>query len=112
MTTTAHTPGPWAFDPESGEIYFSDGDVEPMLAVVYAENTSAQQYRADGQLIASAPALLKALKLMVGKGAQDHDENGICLHCGRDNDGHTDEPCSDDCPGQIARAAIELAVGA
>ena len=27
-----------------------------------------------------------------------NDENGQCRHCGRDNEGFENEPCSDDCP--------------
>lgn len=26
------------------------------------------------------------------------DENGHCVHCGRDNTGYEDRPCSDECP--------------
>ena len=26
------------------------------------------------------------------------DENGLCVHCGRDNTGYEDQPCSDECP--------------
>jgi hypothetical protein len=26
------------------------------------------------------------------------DENGHCVHCGRDNNGYEDQPCSDECP--------------
>ena len=28
----------------------------------------------------------------------NNDENGQCRHCGRDNEGFENEPCSDDCP--------------
>lgn len=27
-----------------------------------------------------------------------NDADGFCIHCGRDNNGHEGEPCSDDCP--------------
>lgn len=26
------------------------------------------------------------------------DENGHCVHCGRDNNGYENQPCSDECP--------------
>lgn len=28
----------------------------------------------------------------------DNDYNGICRHCGRDNNGYEADRCSDDCP--------------
>jgi len=33
----------------------------------------------------------------------DNDETGHCRHCGRDNRGEEDGPCSDDCPRQDIR---------
>lgn len=27
-----------------------------------------------------------------------NDENGQCIHCGRDNRGYEGSPCSDECP--------------
>jgi len=29
------------------------------------------------------------------------DEHGVCRFCGRDNEGHENEPCSDDCPSEV-----------
>jgi len=29
------------------------------------------------------------------------DERGVCRFCGRDNEGHENEPCSDDCPSEV-----------
>lgn len=59
--STKHTPGPWAYDNATGEVYRDDGDVCPMIANVYRDNTSDTQADADGRLIAAAPELLKAL---------------------------------------------------
>lgn len=64
MTIVAkHTPAPWAYDKETGRIYHADGDVEPTVAVVDLENTSPEQAKADGCLIAAAPRMLAALTL-------------------------------------------------
>ena len=30
--------------------------------------------------------------------AAENDAEGFCIHCGRDNNAHEGEPCSDDCP--------------
>jgi hypothetical protein len=57
-----HTPGPWKFDAESGEVFHDDGDVCPLVATVNEEGTSAEQFFADGDLIAAAPELLAALE--------------------------------------------------
>ncbi len=57
-----HTPGPWAYEPTSGAIYYADGDVEPEIAVIDQDNMSSEQADADGRLIAAAPDLLAALR--------------------------------------------------
>lgn len=51
--------------------------------------------------------VLAALKGLLGD--RRNDEAGYCVHCGRDNRGHEDEPCYEECPGEIARAAIAKA---
>lgn len=56
-------------------------------------------------LIDAAPKLLEALVDLLG--GVGHT-NGLCHHCGRDNRGYENEPCSDDCLGEKARAAINL----
>ena len=50
-------------------------------------------------------ALANALRDLLGE--HRHDERGTCLHCGRDNSGYENEPCSDDCPDEVARAALK-----
>jgi hypothetical protein len=57
-----HTPGPWAFRHESGEVYYSDGDVEPLIATVHSDNVDEPQFRADAALIAAAPEMFAALR--------------------------------------------------
>lgn len=61
MTTAAHTPGPWAYEPTSGAIYFADGDVEPVIADINQDSVSIEQADADGILMAAAPDLFAAL---------------------------------------------------
>jgi hypothetical protein len=56
-----HTPQPWAYEEETGRVYHADGDVEPTVAVVDLDNTSPEQAKADGCLIAAAPKALAAL---------------------------------------------------
>jgi hypothetical protein len=60
-----HTPMPWAYEEETGRIYFADGDVEPTIAVVDLENSSPGQAKADGNLIAAAPKLLSACQMLL-----------------------------------------------
>ena len=62
MKTIESTPGPWAYEEETGRIYYADGDVEPTIAFVYLDNTLPEQSKADARLIAAAPELLAALE--------------------------------------------------
>ena len=65
----------------------------------------------------ACPALLEALKDLLGDAPDTHEVNGRyeCRHCGREwsamcGDNEVPENCpSDDCPGFIARAAIAKA---
>ena len=56
---------------------------------------------AQGYVEAMARANFEAVALL----PSDNDENGLCKHCGRDNTGEEDGPCSDDCPRQEIRFA-------
>ncbi len=66
---------------------------------------------------AAAPDLLAALEDLLGPNPDTHEVNGRyeCRHCGREwsamcGDNEVPENCpSDDCPGFIARAAINKA---
>lgn len=67
-----HTAAPWKYNPEDGEIYMDDGDVQALIATVNLECVSEEQGNADGQLIAAAPELLDVVKVIlstVGTGA-------------------------------------------
>jgi len=57
MDAIKHTPGPWAFDAESGEIIHKDGDVNPVIATVHFDNTEPERAVADGFLLAAAAEL-------------------------------------------------------
>ncbi len=63
MTQITHTPGPWGFDRATGEVFYDDGDVTPLIASVAhdSETVSFEQACADMALIAAAPDLLEAL---------------------------------------------------
>ena len=78
----------------------------------------------DDRLIAAAPALLAALKDLLGISVDivAGEERDTCRHCGRDYTEDNMEEAekgndplylcpSDDCPGYIARHAIALAEG-
>lgn len=60
-----HTPAPWAYEEETGRVYFADGEVEPTIAFLDLENTSPVRAKADGHLIVAAPTLLAACRMVV-----------------------------------------------
>jgi hypothetical protein len=64
-TGTAHTPGPWSYDRDSGEVIFDDADVCPRIATVDLESASPEQAEADGCLIAAGPDMFEALRDVV-----------------------------------------------
>lgn len=57
---SAHTPGPWAYEPTSGAIYYADNDVEPCIAGINQDSVSVEQSDADGYLMAAAPDMFAA----------------------------------------------------
>lgn len=61
--STAHTPGPWAYDAPWGRIFYNDDEGSaafPSIAWIETDNTSTEQAAADAALIAAAPDLLHA----------------------------------------------------
>ena len=59
-----HTPGPWIYDKETGEVFTDEKYVQPRVAQVDLDNvTDIEQGHADGCLIAAAPDLLEALEV-------------------------------------------------
>lgn len=129
MTTmkAAHTPGPWRSHDHRDKrhreyaIMAGEGEGAVKVASCHTHHVPWDVAAVNSHLIAAAPEtaaerdrlkeinaeLLAALKDLLGD--RRNDENGRCLHCGRDNRGYDLEPCSDDCPGQVARAAIARA---
>ncbi len=68
MGEVKHTPGPWAYC-DDGEIYHADEDgVLPRIATIDMDNVSPEQAEADCRLIAAAPDMLAALKVVAGSG--------------------------------------------
>lgn len=61
----AHTPGPWKVT-DRFEISMDDGDVQPLVATVNADDASVsnEQAEADARLIAAAPDLLDVLRVL------------------------------------------------
>ena len=62
VAAAKHTPGPWAYEEETGRIYRADGDVEPTIAFVELDNTPPEQAKADGHLLAASLKLREALR--------------------------------------------------
>jgi hypothetical protein len=123
MTDAKHTPGHWALDDKTGSITWGNVDYGAALGaggfVVASHSISripnhqserlTEEHKANARLIAAAPDMLAALEDLLG--TIRHHKNGHCVHCGRDNSGYLEDPCSDDCPGEKARAAIAKAKG-
>ena len=40
---TRHTAAPWAYDEDTGTIYYADGDVNPAIAYIEGDNGSPEQ---------------------------------------------------------------------
>ena len=114
---TGHTPGPWKTDTSHAHewegITIWAGDV----VIAHVVSDQHGQEHGNARLIASAPALLAALKDLLGDkpdfvqdAAARMADEFECRHCGRAY-APVDIPetvldCSEDCPGRIARQAI------
>lgn len=119
MTKTPYTPGPWRIA-ETTKVLLDnarlirpvdDRNYEYGAVAAIAIGTSQQ----DAHLIVAAPELLEALEGLLGDTGDLRDDM-TCAFCGRDYSGDEDkDPCgeceSDDCPANIARAAIAKAKG-
>ncbi len=83
MENTRHTPASWFYDEDDARIYCDDGNVRPTIAYVEKEGVAPEQVKADGLLIAAAPALLWACKTlaedcrMALNGEWDRSEGGF-----------------------------------
>jgi hypothetical protein len=114
-----HTPGPWgvAEAAPDDKMMRVGSNLDPNTEITKNGGMRIAQVIgpdriANARLIAAAPDLLAALKDLLGDNRLHgnlNDETGHCVTCGRDNSGHETEPCSDDCPAEIARAAIAKA---
>lgn len=62
--TASSTPGPWKVANDGFEIVMDDGDVEARVGCAFVDNTEDDQARADARLMAAAPEMLAALKLL------------------------------------------------
>jgi len=73
---TEHTPGPWGYDEELGEVFYDDRDttgkgVMPRIATIDLGNVAPfYQALADGNLIAAAPDLLAAVRAILFQTSQ------------------------------------------
>ena len=136
-----HTPGPWRLsDTPKDEIfnrYLLTGPGNEIIATIHAPMAPVElpesEVEANARLLSSAPDLLEALRNMITTEdivfVPESDafvEYYECQHCGRiyddDNDDNDDpygavppqipQMCeSDDCPANVARAAIKRATG-
>lgn len=114
--------GPWTIQPcaddhgETTVICDAEGfTVAKIPSAVWDESAALQfpQDAANARLIRGAPDCLAVLRDLISCDVPcDLNEGGECRHCGRDNSGYEDQPCDDECPGQIARALIAQIEGA
>ena len=66
------------------------------------------------RLASAAPDMLEALRGLLGKASFALTSDGWqCNYCHREYSSHDEKPtsCIDDCPGEIARAAVAKATG-
>jgi hypothetical protein len=110
--TAQHTPAPWKVrhTHQCGR-YEVRGPGDTFTGQPHGAWICGDANETNAHLIAAAPELLAALIDLLGDTPRNNAD-GECTHCGRDNSDHRNEPCSDDCPGEIARAAIAKATGA
>jgi hypothetical protein len=106
-----HSPGPWHrnIPPATKYVTIYRGRNTHVCDVIPSRSISPEEAEANLTMIAAGPTMLAALKDVVGTGVNNLDVDGICMHCGRDNSDHRDDPCSDDCPGEVARTALQVA---
>lgn len=89
MIQSKHTPGPWHTDGECGNIFtaYYDGQLNGYLATVSIDGLIAntrsdrkQEGLANARLIAAAPDLLEALKIILVQYGDDDRDNSVRLH--------------------------------
>ena len=104
------TPGPWFKTYENdGNGHFTQWfDVGP-AKVFFHGNDEIEEAEANANLIAAAPDLLEALKVICPPEQADFNDIGECCWC---DEGVEGEQCTSNiCPGVLARAAIAKAQG-
>lgn len=121
MTQQTHTPGPWQIETDRPEARIDGGVyiMTPGQGICRLYDVTPDEWvkdrkvsiEANAVLLAASPALLEALKGLLGDGP-DVTRRSFCRHCCRDYTGNlpADRLCpAKDCQGYIARAAIALA---
>jgi hypothetical protein len=115
-----HTPGPWTFEAIEWDERF--GHVGSVVAVTKSGNIGqgkgefrigrrlddqcSWDHVANARLIAAAPTLLAACKLLISHEGEAAPDKGIC-YCGCGAIGRDD--CMPDCPVKAAREAVARA---
>lgn len=101
-----YTPNPWSYDEDDARIYYDDGDVQPTIAYVERDGVAPEQVKADGYLLACAPAMLAALRIFLS--CRNPETGGWTITAGSAADrGQSNLRYAE----QIARAAITKATG-
>ncbi len=78
--TTKYTPGPWAADRQRVLVPRTDG--KPQLAIAHAHGITAHfddEAEANALLMAAAPELLSACKLVIARMAAERTEDAVQL---------------------------------
>lgn len=74
---SAHTPGPWRFEPSSGGRWYVYplGETQPLVPNIYVPKAKLKNARmmANARLLAAAPELLAALKAIVSSATDGRD---------------------------------------
>lgn len=105
---SAHTPGPWKVEDDGREVVVYAVEGSCRVASIELDNLDDRSHALrDARLIAAAPDLLAALKLVEFGNAVTHHKCVACAGWNMGPNGETPRQHTHDCPVRIAIAKAE-----